>query len=477
MKNQRIHIRQLILLIICVTLAIGAVLKVLSIRRLETIYEPISTKESSTTIVNPFCGFYQLECYTPDDKKSFKDTQKWWQKHYEKSLDQLTLLEIDLKNYSQKNISDQALEQIRFLFGQFKTSKKQVILRFVYDTDGHAQSTEPHQLRLVKQHMSQLAAPVNEYKDCIYILQGLFIGNYGELHHSRFHSASQLRSLAQQMDQNYDPSIYLSVRTPAQLRSILQSDTPGVVHKDYLQSLNSRLGLFNDGMLGSDTDLGTYNNAASASTSYDLPQNRASELRYQNKLCQMVPNGGEVIFHKKYSSLMNAIDSFSMMHVSYLNKAYDPKAISAWQKSTYTGNGVFSGTNGYYYIKSHLGYRYSIEHSNLDFHSFIGDNAYLYLSIQNSGFAPAYKAFDTYLILTDSKNKTSKTIKTKIDNRSIAANDKSVFKIALNIRALPKGTYTLSLHMVDPYTKQTIHFANEGYENSGQVPVGTLTIK
>lgn len=478
MKKKLTMLHRMILIIICITLVIGVVLKVMSLRRLHTTFKSVISEESSTSISNPFCGFYQLEGYTPSDKKSAKNANDWWNKHCEKSLNSMILLEFNLKHYAKRNLSNQAVEQISAILDKCMQSGKQVILRFVYDWDGHARSTEPDHIAQIKTHISQLSIPVNNHKDCVYIIQGLLIGNYGELHHSKFQNVNQLRTLALEMDKDFDPSIYLAVRTPAQLRSILQTDTPESVEDKSLQSLSKRLGLFNDGMLGSDTDLGTYNNkVVSSETSYEKSNTRSQELRFQNKLCQFVPNGGEVIFHKNYSNLMNAIDTLSTMHVSYLNKAYDPKAIKQWQHSVYIGEGVFKNTNGYYYIKSHLGYRYILRRSNLDFHSFVGDQASLYLTIENSGFAPAYRKFNTYLIFTNQRTGKIKNVKTEIDNCTIAGQDKSTFKVTLNIRSLKKSTYNISLKMIDSYTKQSIHFANDGYENSDQIPVGTLTIK
>lgn len=478
MKKKLTMLHRMILIIICITLAIGVILKVMSLRRLHTTFQSAISEESSTSISNPFCGFYQLEGYTLNDKKSATDAKKWWKKHCAKSFNPMILLEFNLKHYAKKDLSNQTIEQISAILDECTKSNKQVILRFLYDWDGHAKSTEPDHIAQIKTHISQLSIPINQHKDCVYIIQGLLIGNYGELHHSKFQSADQLRTLALEMDKDFDPSIYLAVRTPAQLRSILQTDTPETVEDESLQSLSKRLGLFNDGMLGSDTDLGTYDNTADASkTSYEKPNTRLQELRFQNKLCQFVPNGGEVIFHKDYSNLMTAIDTLSTMHVSYLNQSYDPKVIKQWQHSVYVGDGIFKNTNGYYYIKSHLGYRYILRRSHLDFHSFVGDQAFLYLTIENSGFAPAYRKFDTFLVFTDQKTRKQTNVKTAIDNCTIAGQDQSIFKVNLNIRSLKKRTYEISLKMVDPYTKQAIHFANDGYENSDQIPVGTLTIK
>ena len=90
-------------------------------------------------------------------------------------------------------------------------------------------------------------------------------------------------------------------------------------------------------------------------------------------------------------------------------------------------------------------------------------------------FFPDVADMTTSVLIWDTGK--SEKVETTIDNRSIAGNDFSEFKLSLNIRSLKKGTYTVSLRMKDPYTKNYIHFANKGYEKSKTIPVGTLTIQ
>ena len=127
-------------------------------------------------------------------------------------------------------------------------------------------------------------------------------------------------------------------------------------------------------------------------------------------------------------------------------------------------------------LRLYLGYRYFIKSSSLDFHAFMSDKASLYLTIENVGFAPAYRQFDTALILTNQETGESRRMKTEIDNRSIAGSDQSEFKIELDVRSFAKGTYQVNLEMKDPYTGQVIHFANTGSEESATVSVGRLVI-
>ena len=191
---------------------------------------------------------------------------------------------------------------------------------------------EPSDFYRIKNHIQQVSATVNAHADCIYILQGLFIGNNGEMNNTNYGDIDQMRQLAETLAKNISPSIYLAVRTPAQLRGILYSRTPMAGQSDE-GSLASRLGLFNDGMLGSVYDLGTYDDTPLTSASeFNEQGTRSEELLFQNKLCQYVPNGGEVTIDNKYNNLDNAISDLSTMCVSYLNSDHDLAVLNKWKK-------------------------------------------------------------------------------------------------------------------------------------------------
>ena len=152
--------------------------------------------------------------------------------------------------------------------------------------------------------------------------------------------------------------------------------------------------------------------------------------------------------------------------------------LNKWKNSTCSGDDVFPGSTGYDYISAHLGYRYVSERMPVvDFHSFADDAAILYINIENTGFSSSYRKFDTKLIITDLDSGEETELETDIDNRKIASNDFSSFQIRLDIRSWEKGTYSIALCMEDPYTGNSIHFANSGSEEEDTVPVADLTIE
>ena len=231
-------------------------------------------------------------------------------------------------------------------------------------------------------------------------------------------------------------------------------------------------------MLGSVFDLGTYDDTPLEDPSdYTEKGTREEELDYQNRICEYVPNGGEVTLDNEYNDIEPAVADLRTMHVSYLNDAHDLAVLDKWKNSSYTEDPVFSGCNGYDYVEAHLGYRYVLTDSSLDFHSLLSDTATLYFTIENTGFAPAYKQFEVTLTATNTQTGKEETIATTLDNRGISGSDSSIFHQELNIRKWDPGTYEITLSMKDPVTGKIIHFANENETENDSVSVGTLRIK
>lgn len=478
MKKNTSFVYYVIPFFICAIVTVVIIVHLISFQRLSVTYEQSISQESNSIMQNPFRGFYKINGYMLSDKTNKKELTKQIKQNCKANSYPLVLLEINLKNYANTDISSSAQQQLDTILTQYTSAKKQIILRFLYDWDGKALQSEPSDFFRIKNHIQQLSSTINKYKNCIYIIQGAFIGNVGEMNNSNYNDIDQIRQLIETLAESTDPQIHLAVRTPAQLRGILRTRTPLSSQDSESGNLASRLGLYNDGMLGNVYDMGTYDDTPITSGSdMDEPGTREEELLYQYKLCQYVPNGGEVAIDNEYNDLENAVTDLAQMHVSYLNSEHEEDVLNKWKKSTYTGDDVFSGCTGYDYVEAHLGYRYFIQESHLDFHSIVGDDATLYLTIANSGFSSAYKKYDTTLLITNQDTGKTKRLETTIDNRRISGNDQVTFKISPDIRSLKKGTYTLSLEMKDSYTEDCIHFANAGSEDSDSVSVGTLTIQ
>lgn len=462
--------------LICLGIAILVTVFFISRRYCPVSYEALNDSESAQILDNPYCGFYEMHGFVLSEDSSREEALEWGYQRAGSKLS-LLLLQINLKNYSDTYLTQNALDQFDAILTAFTEKNKKVILRFLYDWDGLAMETEPSNLSQIKQHIEQASSVVNKHADCIFLLQGVSTGNNGEMHGTHYGDTNAITELMEYQASVIDPSIYLSVRTPTHLRSILKTKLPLSSERAYDGSLMARLGLYNDGMLGSVFDLGTYDDTPfSNPQDYEEKGTREEEIDFQNRICQYVPNGGEVVLDNEYNDLSNAIADLSQMHVSYLNSEHDTAVLEKWKNSVYEGEDVFRGVSGYDYIKAHLGYRYTITKSSLDFHPFFDDSATFYLTISNSGFSPAYRQFSSKLILESADNGKTTEIETDIDNRRIAGGDDAVFKIPLDVRELEKGTYQIYFSMKETESDISIQFANEATKDDFLVPVGTIQI-
>lgn len=433
-----------------------------------TVYTASPLLETNAILSNPYMGWYSLIGYTLSDSEPLSVPTSYLGAD---SSTELVLLEINLGNYADCNISEEGLSRLNQLFSSWSDTRNQLILRFVYDWDGNNLQTEPDLRSQIERHMEQLAPVINRYARSIYLLQGVFVGNWGEMNHSDHLSGDDLTALTGKLASLTDPSIFLSVRTPAQLRMILKTPTPLPASDAYSGSLASRLGLYNDGMLGSPTDTGTYGDSTSDTSDYTKAWPRADELTFQNRLCQYVPNGGEVITPNNCNNLDAAIQALQTMHVSYLNKDYDPDVIDKkWKTSLYSGSdSLYQGMTGYDYISCHLGYRYVLTASAFS-------PGQVSITIENKGFSSCYRPLSVSLAVTSSDGNWQHTIPVDTDTRTWLPGKNITLKVSLADLHLAPSSYTLALKLTDPSTGQEILLASDLLHDTNGYQIGTLTV-
>lgn len=319
--------------------------------------------------------------------------------------------------------------------------------------------------------MEQVGPIVNKYASSVYIMQGIFVGNWGEMNNTTHMGNGEMETLIQKLDDVIDPSIFLSVRTPAQWRTIVGeyhgTKVPRCPQPNLLSSLASRLGLYNDGMLGSANDTGTYGDKAAADldTNYSDAWTREDELAFQNDLCRYVPNGGEVIIDNVYNDFDNAVKDLSQMHVSYLNSEYDSTVLNKWKETIVNGtDNVWNGMSGYDYIERHLGYRYVLDSSSLKFHPLFDDTGMLTVTIRNVGFSNCYRPLEASVyVVSDLTGACVAKVPIDTDPRLWNSGESSTFTVPIDVRSLhnnENNTYTLYLKCSDTTLNRTILFAN-----------------
>ena len=430
--------------------------------------------ESARELENPYIGWYQMFEYILSDTDSFDPVPV----EAQEQGPGLAMLEINLQNYRECPVSSKGLAQLEEILDTWQSTGRQLIVRFLYDWDGNGLEKEPGDISLILTHMTQTAEIINRHTDCVYILQGVFVGSWGEMHSSGYLDEESLLALINRLDAVIDSSIFLAVRTPEYWRVIARSHAPLSASQAFGGSLSTRLGLFNDGMLGSDTDLGTYGSLdALDSAQYYGKLTRRAEIEFQNALCDYVPNGGEVVIDNPFNDFPSAAADLAAMHVSYLNRSYDQAVFSKWSESVYTGDSPFDGMSGYDYISRHLGYRYVLRSSSFRSTASCGKTAWLSLVLENVGFSSCYRSFDVSLILKDTLQPAEYVLPVQTDTRLLSSGEEVQLDIPLDIRSYATGSYDVFLKISDPVSGCEIFLANESDSDRADFFVGSLEIK
>lgn len=126
-------------------------------------YTPYSYSESGDAIKNPYVGLYSIRGYMLAEDATFSLPEANAAIDSNSSSFELSLIEINLKNYGNCDLSDNALSQIDSILSAWTKTGSQLILRFLYDWDGQNLESEPNELSQILIHMEQVGPIVNKY--------------------------------------------------------------------------------------------------------------------------------------------------------------------------------------------------------------------------------------------------------------------------------------------------------------------------
>lgn len=295
---------------------------------------------------------------------------------------------IDIRAYRDQALDQTALQVVSSILDFFQRYEKDLILRFVYDCEGDGLLHEPAVFSVIEEHIRQLAPVIHAYTKTIFVLQGLFVGSWGEMHGSKFLSPICLKKLYDLVKTAAGPYTWLAVRKPAQWRSLHSSNQKP-----------EQMGLFNDGILGSETNLGTYGYLQRSQAQWDDSWCPQDERAFEEQLCRTVPHGGEAVYSQTAYNPADAeiLQIFQNMHITYLNCAHDLKLLEEWKqkKSPWPNVSLFD------YIGAHLGFRFCVRMVRLQKKN---RQLWMEITIENTGFAPCYEEYAASLKIMGTDN-------------------------------------------------------------------------
>ena len=95
----------------------------------------------------------------------------------------------------EKTYMDNAISNLIDILKYFESKEKDVILRFAYDTKGKALEEEPFSFKTVLEHAKWIVESLQNNSRNVFIVQGLILGNWGEMHTSKHISDENLRRI------------------------------------------------------------------------------------------------------------------------------------------------------------------------------------------------------------------------------------------------------------------------------------------
>jgi hypothetical protein len=299
-----------------------------------------------------------------------------------------------------QDLTEDALNVLQQTFDNIRANKGFVIVRICYDPWYNGRSNVTPEHKWVLRHVEQLAPVLSKNTDVIVTLEMGMHGAYGEMHSDTSITYDRVAEAVNLMLRNTPPELKILTRTGNYSAKVLGFDNWGVdFHIDgekFAEIAKAkgdtmyRVGMFNDGYLGTQYDYGTW--GADCATSIC----REEGVAWLEKYGINTPYGGEALTTAGGFEVINtpeflAYEGFRT-HTSYLNIQWNNNLIDGWKKSHFEGKDFeYDGSKidsltGFKYVNDHLGYRFVLRESWMS--DTVGSDGILRakLRIQNVGF-------------------------------------------------------------------------------------------
>lgn len=375
----------------------------------------------------------------------------------------LVHLRVDLSAFSaaaggaNSPLSADALAAVDATLSAARKAGKGLIVRCCYDPGfSGKKDIEPPQ-KLLQQHLRQLGAVYSRYTDVIVCLELGMFGPWGEMHSSACCTQENVNAALDTLLAATPRVITVNLRTPQYAAGWLGLKDPKTLDGTslaYTAAMKSkgrnglRVGMFNDGYLGSSSDLGTF--AA-------VP--RAAGVAWLQEAGARTFYGGEAVADASGASQGNfntvayLAKEAPLTHTTYLNFEWNQRVHRAWEGDTYREKGAeYDGQNGLKYVTDHLGYRLVLRNARVKTKALRNGRLKLELCLENVGFAPVIKAKEAEIVLAHEDGRTTCVLPwEKLDIRTLGSGEKKEFRFSAPLpKPLKRGLWTAHLRLRCP---------------------------
>ena len=379
-------------------------------------------------------------------------------------------------------------------------------IRLRYDANGKT-NPEPATFDKVLEHVEQLgnSGLLEKYEDVITYVETGMVGSWGEQWGGKYTSLEYKAELLEKFLDITPDSIAVSVRTPNTVRKWLsmycgiettqQNMLCKINDAEYAKKF-SRIGLYNDGYMGSDSDLGTYSDrngetdwlAEAAIYGGEFSGDDGWRMKYENwlpenALPEMYKTNLTYINSNLYKT-KNATANFDSKteaesKISEIQKLYADAGLSAYNTesgisqtdgkytaswkwigyddfifdekldslcNTECNNSAFYGETVWKFMRSHIGYRYVLRSSEISDKLDRGESLNIKLKVENTGFSESVKDKEAEIILSDGL--TNYTFKTDINPKNWQSGKTSDEIINISLpKTISDGKYEVYLRI------------------------------
>lgn len=358
-------------IIILILAIVGIIVSIMTLKYIRVInpldvMDKILFQEDISQIKNPERGWFRI----------FKSDEMNGIEKLKAQKISIVLLEADLKEFVTVPISEEKLDEISDAFTSARNNDLQVIFRAAYDFDG-LPSSEPKSLDIIKGHITQLKSILYRNEDILYCVQAGFLGPWGEWHSSFYGDPPSLTAMKTVLFELMDAvpkTRAVLVRRPVFIREIYKGEPGGNIIAEtsaYDGSDLSRTGYFNDALLSTDDEYGTYS---------DMEYSRQDELEWADIHTKFTPFVGETNYLGANNNPENAVYELNKLHAQSINIDYLPEVITKWKTTAY------NDINTYDYISNRLGYRFILSEMKISSQVIKGGVLHVVLNMKNEGF-------------------------------------------------------------------------------------------
>lgn len=360
--------------------------------RLHTLKQYLDYTESIDAVDNPDQGFYRPiyvwvgENGVNYNKAVINDSASL----YHLRIDISAFSEV-VNGVSDKSLSAAAIEGIDGLLSILKQNNKNAIVRFAYDSGYNGNADSEPSPSVINNHIKQFCPTLNKYPNTVTAVETGLIGPWGEMHTSKIATPEHITPIIETFLSNCNLPVL--VRTPKMIYDYL-GITVNDIGNYTIDADNKayRLGIFNDGYLGSSSDLGTYTD-------------REKEIEFLSKQTNHLPFGGEaVVPDSKLHDIDVCLPEMKKIHLNYLNIEWHSQVIDKWKNTFYSANcgddELYYGQTAFTYIRNRMGYRYVLTDSTFEYSDKF-DKLNVKLTLKNVGFGNLNKQKSAQLIFTD----------------------------------------------------------------------------